>query len=98
MRHIQNSSFDSIFDGRIRKESRVPGKRAQRTVLHHTGTQNPLPTVSSMYALIKNIIKFSSYIGKFRVEQLQSHIWGRAYYEEMRKYFPIYEEAVSHIW
>jgi hypothetical protein len=41
--------------------------------------------------------KFSSYKRKFRVEQLQSHIQ----YElrnEMRKYFPIYEEAVSHIW
>ncbi len=30
------------------------------------------------YTLIKKKIKFSSYIGKFRVEQLQSHIWGRA--------------------
>jgi hypothetical protein len=40
--------------------------------------------------LIKNKIKFSSYIRKFRVEQLQSHI--------MRKGFLIYEEAVSHIW
>ncbi len=28
--------------------------------------------------LIKKKIKFSSYIRKFRVEQLQSHIWGRA--------------------
>ncbi len=26
----------------------------------------------------KNKIKFSSYIRKFRLEQLQSHIWGRA--------------------
>ncbi len=51
--------------------------------------------------LIKNKIKFSSYIGKFRVEQLQSHIYvrkGFLIYEEMRKYFPIYEEAVSYIW
>ncbi len=34
------------------------------------------------------------------MEQLQSHIWGRAFliYEEMRKYeMRIYEEAVSHI-
>jgi hypothetical protein len=30
--------------------------------------------------LIKKKIKFSSYIRKFRVEQLQSHIWGRASY------------------
>ncbi len=30
-------------------------------------------------------IKFSSYISKFRVEQLQSHIWGRASYTYMRK-------------
>ncbi len=29
-------------------------------------------------ALIQNKIKLSSYIRKFRVEQLQSHIWGRA--------------------
>jgi hypothetical protein len=28
--------------------------------------------------LIKKKIKFSSYIGKFRVEQLQSYILGRA--------------------
>jgi hypothetical protein len=31
-------------------------------------------------------------IRKFRVKQLQNHI-----NEEMRKYFPKYEEAVSHI-
>jgi hypothetical protein len=49
-------------------------------------------------ALIKNKIKFSSYIGKFRMEHLQSHMRGRALiYEEMRKYLIIYEEAVSHI-
>ncbi len=45
--------------------------------------------------------QFSSYLRKFRVEQLQSHIWlrkGFLIYEEMRTYFPIYEEAVSHIW
>ncbi len=34
--------------------------------------------------LIKNKIKFSSYIRKFRMEQLQSHLWGRAS-EYMRK-------------
>ncbi len=46
----------------------------------------------------KKKIKFSSYIGKFRVEQLQSHMRkGFLIYEEMHKYFPIYEEAVSHI-
>ncbi len=46
------------------------------------------------HTLIKKKIEFSSYIWKFRVEQLQSHIWGRPgflIYEEMRKYFPIYE-------
>ncbi len=37
-----------------------------------------------------------SYIRKFRVEQLQIHK-GFLIYEEMRRYFPIYEEAVSHI-
>ena len=38
---------------------------------------------------------------KFRVEQLQSHVYDEGLpntvYEEMRKYFPIYEEAISHI-
>jgi hypothetical protein len=34
---------------------------------------------------IKKKIKFSSYIRKFRVEQLQSHIWGRAGFLYMRK-------------
>ncbi len=43
------------------------------------------------YTLIKKITKFSSYIMKFRMEQLQSHA-------QMRKYFTIYEEADSHIW
>ncbi len=39
-------------------------------------------------ALIKKKIKFSSYIGKFRVEQLQSHIWLTAT-SYMGKYFSI---------
>ncbi len=49
--------------------------------------------------LIKKKNKFSSYIRKFRVEQLQSYIYeeGLPNYEEMRKYLTIYEEAVSHI-
>ncbi len=37
-------------------------------------------------------IKFSTYIGKFRVQQLQSHTYmrkGFLIYEEMRKYFPM---------
>jgi hypothetical protein len=42
--------------------------------------------------------KFSSYKRKFRVEELQSGgRKGFLIYEELRKYFPIYEEAVSHI-
>ncbi len=44
--------------------------------------------------LIEKKIKFSSYIRKFRVEQLQLQFLK---FEEMRKYFPKYEEAVSHI-
>ena len=48
--------------------------------------------------LIKKKIKFFSYIRKFRVEQLKSYMRkGFLIYEEMRKYFPTYEEAVSHI-
>ncbi len=41
-------------------------------------------------------MKFSSYIRKFRVEQLQSHIWDKGFliYEEILKYFPIYEEPL----
>ncbi len=35
-------------------------------------------STASPCTLIKNKIKFSSYIRKFRVEQLQSHICGRA--------------------
>ncbi len=37
-------------------------------------------------------------IRKLRWERLQSHIWGRTSYEEMRKYWTIYEKADSHIW
>ncbi len=47
-------------------------------------------------ALIKKKIKFSSYIRKFGMEQLHMRE-GFLIYEEMRKYFAIYEEAVSHI-
>jgi hypothetical protein len=51
-------------------------------------------------ALIQNKIKFSSYIRKFGVEQLQSHTVyedGCPVYEEMREHFVIYEEALSQI-
>jgi hypothetical protein len=46
--------------------------------------------------LIKKKNKFSSYIGKFRVAKSNMRK-GFQIYGEMRKYFPIYEEAVSHI-
>jgi hypothetical protein len=49
--------------------------------------------------LIKKKIKFSSYIRKFisgAVAKSYMRI-GFLIYEEMRKYCPIYEEAVSHI-
>ncbi len=47
--------------------------------------------------LIKKKVKLSSYIyRKFRLEQLQSYMMkGFLIYEEMRKYFPIYEEALQ---
>ncbi len=48
-------------------------------------------------ALIKNKIKFSSYIRKFIRDQLPSMRKGFLIDEEMRKYLTIYEEAVSHI-
>jgi len=45
-----------------------------------------------------NQISLIHYIKKFRVEQVQSIYKERLpIYEEMRKYFPIYNEAVSHI-
>jgi hypothetical protein len=51
------------------------------------------------HALIKNKIKFSSYIRKFRRERLQSYTSRKGFliYEEMRKYLVIFEEPVSHI-
>ncbi len=59
------------------------------------------------YTLIKKKIKFSSYIGKFRVEQLQSHIWLMAssyigkYFRissYIRKPFLIYDFATAPLW
>ncbi len=58
------------------------------------------PVLAAVTTMKKKKIKFSSYIRKFRVEQLQSHPYmkkGFLMHEEMRKYFQIYEEAVSHI-
>jgi hypothetical protein len=48
---------------------------------------------------IKNKIKFSLYIRKFRVEHAVATSQmrkGFLIYEEMHKCFPIYEEAVCH--
>ncbi len=46
----------------------------------------------------KKKMKFFSYIRKFRVDRVQSQIWGRGLiYKETRKYLTIYEEADSHI-
>ncbi len=46
--------------------------------------------------LIKKKIKFSSYIRKFRGGAVEKSYLKKGFliYEEMRKYFPIYEEAV----
>ncbi len=60
---------------------------------------------SSVSTLIKKNIKFSSYIRKFRVEQLQSHIWLTAS-SYMEKYLrissyirkPIYDFATAPLW
>jgi hypothetical protein len=57
-----------------------------------------LYSVQPIGTLIKKKIKFSSHIRKFRVEQMQSYMReGFLIYEEMRKYFPKYDETVSHI-
>ncbi len=62
--------------------------------------------MAHQHTLIKKKIKFSSYIRKFRLEQLQSHIWGiedwgglpniRGNAQKMP--YIQHEEAVSHIW
>ncbi len=68
-------------------------------VCHKISKENKYITVFLRVTLIKKKIKFSSYIGKFRVEQLQKSYIRKGFliYEEMHKYFPIYEEAVNHI-
>jgi hypothetical protein len=48
-------------------------------------------------SLIKKKIKFSSYIGKFGVEQLQSHIWLTAS-SYIRKPFLICDFATAPLW
>ncbi len=48
------------------------------------------------YTLIKNKIKFSSYIGKLRVEQLQMTN-GLLIYGEIFSHFLIYKETLPHI-
>ncbi len=67
-------------------------------------TTGPLKT---LHTLIKNKIQFSSYIWTFRVEQFQSHIWGRASYDMricanispyMRRPLVIYDFATAPFW
>jgi len=54
--------------------------------------------LKSNHALIKNKTKFSLYIRKFRWDRVQSYMRkGFLIYEEMREFFPIYEEAFNHI-
>jgi hypothetical protein len=80
------------------KNERRMEELVKRVLLTHFPPASTLSTQLSaqtskylvFYTLLKKIIKFSSYIMKFRMEQLQSHA-------QMCKYFTIYEEAVSHI-
>ncbi len=69
---------------------------------------------TAMFTLIKKKIKLSSYIGKIRVEQLQSHIWRTASSKKkkkkknmgkylcissyIRKPFLIYDFATALLW
>jgi hypothetical protein len=58
------------------------------------------PATSHSGTLIKKKIKFSSYIRKFRMKQLQSHICmtnGLLIYGEIFGHFLIYLEALPHI-
>jgi hypothetical protein len=56
-------------------------------------------TLHSVRALIQKKIKFSSYIRKFQSGAVAKSYMRKGFliFEEMRKYFPIYEEAVGHI-
>ncbi len=57
-----------------------------------------LPETMQTCTLIKKKIKFCSYIRKFRVEQLQSHVTnGLLIYGEIFAHFLIYQEALAHI-
>ncbi len=65
------------------------------------------PWNSSRRTLIKKKINFSSYIRKFRMEQLQSHIWltTSSYMRKylhispyIRKPFLIYDFAIAPLW
>ncbi len=64
-------------------------------------TNTSFLTISYVSALIIKKIKFSSYIRKLRVEQLQSHICMTngllLIYVEIFLHFLIYEEAPPHI-
>ncbi len=79
---------------------RLEKKRSTLSILWFRG----FPWITT---LIKKKIKFSSYIGKFRVEQLQSHIWGRASWyirkcanisPYMRRPLVIYDFATAPPW
>ncbi len=66
-----------------------------------------LQVIIHVFTLIKNKIKFFSYIRKFRVEQLQCHIWLTASLSMgkylrissyIRKPFLIYDFATASLW
>jgi hypothetical protein len=77
---MSGSSWQRISPAVIRRVATscrpTSGLRVTRS-----GAQSPkhvrraFPVTQLDYTLIKKKIKFSSYIRKFRVEQLQSHIW-----------------------
>jgi hypothetical protein len=58
-----------------------------------------LGKVLQLGTLIKKKIKFSSYIREIQNGAVAKSYMRKGFliYEEMRKYFPTYEEAVSHI-
>ncbi len=72
-----------------------------------SSTRSETPQASTHITLIKKKIKFSSYIRKFRMEQLQSHVWlpASSYVVKYlrvssyrRKPFFMYDFATDSLW
>ncbi len=86
---------------------RIRWKGMQRTKMDWVSDNRTRRTRPALSTLMKKKIKFSSYIRKFRMEQLQSHIWltASSYMVKylrissyIRKPFLIYDFATAPLW